>query len=142
MGQISVGGLVNRRVARIRRIYYVFRGEVDGPNGPVELNFVDGTCALFDAGPDGDSLRVTSTPWLDPFREPLSAVNEEFVRESGKWTGFDVSTEPAFAKYVGATILSVSGIAAYGLVAGALLSFADGHLKIEAAGDELYVEAE
>lgn len=128
-------------VTRVRRIFYVFGDEVDRDYGPVELTFSDGTAVVFDAGADGEALVVRSGPWCDPFAEPLSEENQEFVRDHGKWTAFDVSGEPMPALLVGNPITGHDETRTEnGKPTGVTLHSVSVHLSIETVADELKAE--
>lgn len=98
-----------RTVGRIEQAYYVTpEGERDTSDSKLELYFTDGSMIRLDSGPGSERLLVAPDPWIDPFIEPLSAVNAEFVANSGKWTKFDVSREPPASSYVGATVIDAN----------------------------------
>jgi hypothetical protein len=97
---------VGTPIRRVRRIHYVYDGRPDTDFGPVELTIGE-RLFLFDNEADGESLRVTETAWADPFPEPLSSEDREFVERSGKWTAFDVSTLRRWAKPIGERLSDV-----------------------------------
>jgi hypothetical protein len=110
-------------VSRVSRLRYQLGDDiVSGANeGAVEIGFGDGTTLHCDAGPDGETIRAEDTPWVDPFAEPLSPENEEYVRTSGKWIKQDVSDEEPFADLIGRRVVDVAPITGttgkqYGLV--------------------------
>jgi len=125
-------------VTRVRRVFYVFGDEVDRDSGPVELTFSDGTAVLFDAGADGEALAVRCGEWDDPFAEPLSEENRAFVRDHGKWTAFDVTTEDPPARLVGNPITAYDETrTAAGKLTGVTLHSPAVRLSIETRADEL-----
>ena len=132
---------VGRRVASIRRIWYEYRGTVRRSAGPLEFGFRDAGYLLLDAGPDGYSLMATDEPWLDPFTEPLSDENTNFVERSGKWTAFDVAGEMPYTQLVGQEIKSVEFIQENeDTLVGAVLIFETVAVSAVVGADELLVE--
>lgn len=103
----ELAGLTGQRVARLRRIFYVFRGAVDSLYAPLEITFLDGVIVWFDSGGDGESLKVRFEEWEDIFLEPLSEENREYVARFGKQTAFDVSDQPPYADLIGQLIVDV-----------------------------------
>ena len=89
---------------------------------------------------DGDSVRIHNDAWIDPFAEPLSPANEDYVRTSGKWTKCDVSDEAPFAHLVGRKLIDVAPMpGATGKLYGLLLNASGYLLAIYANADELHV---
>ncbi len=132
---------LNCRIRRVRRIFYVHRGDIDKTNGPIELSFDERAPITFDSGSNGQDLAV-GPAWVDPFAEPLSAENRAFVEECGKWTAFDVSDEPLYRDLVGATVrdVSVSSTARGAVVARIVASAAT--ISLDPDGDEMTVVIE
>jgi hypothetical protein len=132
---------VGTPIGRVRRIHYVFNGRRDTDFGPVELTIGERTF-LFDNAADGESLRVTETAWADPFAEPLSIENREFVQRSGKWTAFDVSTLGRWAKLIGEPLSDVEAITDdSGKTIGIVLRTENGGaLRLGVMADELFVD--
>src|SRR2546421_13110591 len=93
-----------RIVARAGKVLYEHSGRVDHSDCMLQLTMENGATILLSSGSDGESLGMSDTPWVDPFAEPLSNENREFVHISGKWTFFDESTQEDMAKLVGATL--------------------------------------
>lgn len=126
-------------VGRIRRVYYVYDGAPDRDYGPIELMLADGRFLVFDAGPDGEALVGRTEEWDDPFGEPLSTANREFVREHGKWTAYDVSAEPPYAALVGHPLEDCVPHHTHGKLTGLTLTTGAGRLHIHVIADELQV---
>jgi hypothetical protein len=107
----------------------------------LELTFDDATALLLDGGSDGESLTADQEAWIDPFQEPLSEENEKFVRESGKWTAFDVSDRLPYRRFVGSQLRSVQPITQQsGKLVGARLVFDVGMISVRVSADELLVD--
>src|SRR5690349_21580394 len=83
---------VGERLIGIRRAYYVYGAELNAPNGPVEMSFDESGSYMIVSASNGEALTITEGPWIDSFEEPLSAENEEFVRQSGKWEIIDMGS--------------------------------------------------
>lgn len=128
-------------ISIIRRIWYVLHGEVSSASGPIELSFSDGSAILLDAGPDGETLSVSEQPWRDPFEGQLSQENEMYIRQSGKWTAFDVSGEAPYARLIGRAVEGVEPhLSPDGKPIGVTLRAGNGVLRAEVEADELHVD--
>jgi hypothetical protein len=137
----SLTSAVGAAVQCVRRVHYVFNGRPDTDFGPVELTIGE-RVFLFDNAPDGESLRIIEHAWHDPFREPLSEENREFVERSGKWTAFDVSTLGPWAKLIGEPLADVEPITNEdGKTTGILLRTTHGGLiRLGVMADELFLD--
>jgi hypothetical protein len=136
-----LSGLTGRVACRIRRICYVFKGEVTSCAGPIELCFTDGSVVLLDAGPDGEALTVKAAAWTDHFAEPLSRENMEFVEKSGKWAAFDVSAQKPYSRFIGERIRQVTPIRTLeNKITGVTLATLPSTLRVEIEGDEVTVD--
>lgn len=127
-------------LAQVRRIHYTVNGTPDTDFGPMELTIGD-RVFLIDNASDGEALRILTEAWHDPFAEPLSAVNREFVARSGKWCAYDVSGECEFSSLMGELLESVDPIFnSAGKITGLVLRTSRGGLvRLEVAADELYL---
>ena len=92
--------LVGRSIARIRRLHYTYQGETNSLDGPIELTFSDGSCVLCDTAADW-TLQFFDAPWNDPFLDPLSVVDREYLERYGKWGGHDVTGLAPYSWLVG-----------------------------------------
>ncbi|MEO8889792.1 MAG: hypothetical protein ABI301_04940 [Jatrophihabitantaceae bacterium] len=134
------GSLVGRRVERVGRVYYVHDGQTSIGDGAVEIGFSDGSVRRYEVAGNGEGLRIEDTPWLDPFAEPLDAVNREYVRDVGKWTAFDVSDEEPYSQICGSTVTAVEEITnERGVIIGVLIGTDLGRLAAKVGADELWV---
>ncbi len=79
--------------------------------------------------------------WADPFAEPLSHENAEFVRKAGKWTAFDLGAEPPYQELIGRVVTKVALYrSASDKVIGIQLAI-DGYIvRADVEGDELTVD--
>jgi hypothetical protein len=134
--------LTAHTVVRIRRLQYVFRGEVKVESGgPIELTLDNSEVVLLTVGHAGEAIDVRSEAWSDPFAPPLSKDNEDFVARSGKWTAFDVSDEVGFIAIVGTAARQVMEVRnPEGVVLGLELTFPKAVLRAEVAADALFVD--
>lgn len=138
----DLGSFVGASVARIRRVFYVFRGDVESDTGPVELGFDDGRFLLVDGHGDGERVRLGVDEWLDPFAvDDLDAVNRRFVEKHGKWTAFDVTDEPPYGRLAGAEVTSIRFLLSdRGRSVGVVVDTSGGSLVAEVECDDLRVE--
>lgn len=93
-----------RRITGARRIRYVDPDGSVSSDGPLELSFGDGRVCVLDAGSDGESLLIIDGYWRDPFAVPLSADNHDFIRESGRWSAFDLAREWPWDRLLGVAV--------------------------------------
>ncbi|WP_424189069.1 hypothetical protein ACOBQX_11825 [Actinokineospora sp. G85] len=137
---LRLDALVGKTVRRVRRVHYVEPGgEPDTESGFMELSADDGFVVLFDSGADGESIRVEAREWVDPFREPLSVENREFVRRHGKWTVFDRSGAAGYAHLIGNTVVAVHQTGAGDRVTALDIVLDRCFLTLEVRADELRV---
>jgi hypothetical protein len=138
---VLLDNLVGRSVGKIRRVYYVHGDEIDRHAGALELTLDDGTVLLFDSASDGEALRVHSGSWDDPFKPPLSAEDQEYIRQHGRYSLFDVGDEPRYLPLVGATITHVLPMTASNQkIVGVRLATSHGDLPLLVGADELLVD--
>ena len=95
--------LVGRVITRIRRLHYVFGGEANTDDGPVELTFSDGAVVMFDAAADW-TLECFGAAWIDPLPEPLNELDRAYVDRHGRWHAFDVGAEAPYESLIGRTV--------------------------------------
>ncbi|WP_433196159.1 hypothetical protein ACQP1G_43460 [Nocardia sp. CA-107356] len=140
MSSEGLAAVVGRRIRAIRRMFYVHGTDVDRTEGPIELTFDDGSVLLLDAGTDGEELRVGSTPWRDPFAGVSEPEYIEYVAESGKYTAFDVGSEPPYSRLLGYRIAAVSESRLHDdRLRAAVLEVNGSKLAVETLADELLV---
>ncbi len=136
-----LAGILSSAIVRVRRINYVRPGGArDVSEGPVEVALDNGAVFRLESGSDGESLRFAIGEWVDPFAEPLSPENREFVARSGKWTAFDVSGDQNIAKLFGARLRDLNLVIVSGKVVGVELVFDSAALRAEVRADELFVD--
>lgn len=140
MSDDLLAGFLSSAVVRVRRINYVSPGgSREASEGPVEVSLDNGVVFRLESGTDGESLRFAVGEWVDPFVEPLSPENRDFVAKSGKWTAFDVSSDRNFGRLIGGRIGDVNLLTASGKIVGIELIFGSVTLKAEVRADELFV---
>ncbi|SKA95685.1 hypothetical protein SAMN06295879_2061 [Agreia bicolorata] len=125
----------------MKRIFYVFKGSVDSGVGPLQIEFADGA-VLFDAGGDGETLKVSGVRWIDPFlaEDPPSEVNKAYVDKYGKWTAFDVVGSPEYRQFLEGVIQGVVPRKTLdGRLTGVVLQTTKGDMSVMAEWDELVV---
>jgi hypothetical protein len=131
---------VGRQINRIRRVFFTVGAETDRRAGPMELTFTPGGTLLLDVGADGEALVVREEPWHDPFESPISTENQAWIAEHGQWTALDVSREPAYERFIGATLRSIHTMrTAAGTVCGLRLMFDTETIDFVGSADEALV---
>lgn len=143
--EMSVAALLEAKVGRmlvgVRRVQFVHRGTVQEFGGPLELTFDDGTAVVLDAGGDGESLALVPTKWVDPFQEPLSAENRDFVEQSGKWTAFDAKGREPWSRAIGNRVETIAGVRnSSDKLVGAQMQFGSVVVRVIVESDDLLVE--
>ena len=133
-------GSIDGTIVKLRRVFYVFDDEPDCTRGPLEVTYDDGRVEFFDAGADGQTLRIGRTSWVDPFTEPLSTANVEYIRTHGKWLAFDVTKEGKYNPIVGQRVLCRELIHQHGACVGVMLHADHCTLSVRVEFDELIVE--
>jgi hypothetical protein len=105
--------------------------------GPIELGLSGGSFLLFECGGSGEDLSVSQTPWTDPFVEPLSPENAEFVIQSGKWEALDLGSSVwGYRRLIGRTLDSMLEVGRSGV----RITLGTSAVDITAVADELRVE--
>lgn len=130
-----------RTVSAIFLVRYVHPdGSIPDEDTILEIHFEDASVVYFKGASDGERLAIYPEPWEDPFAEPLSPENREFVRESGKWTKFDVSDQDSYAGFIGKKVIMVESIHNdVGNLAGVALFAPDGVIQFFIDGDTGFV---
>jgi len=95
--------LVGLEIARVRRLHYVFQGEANTSDGPIELTFADGSVVMCDAAADW-TLDFYGSAWVDPLREPLNESDKSYVDRYGRWCAYDVTDQPMYKGLVNRTV--------------------------------------
>lgn len=140
VGDVSaIQGAVGQRVARVRRGRYSLPVSDMDEGGFLELTFVSGDVLLLDIGSDW-TLTAQAQAWNDPFTEPISAENRDFVERHGRWTAVDVSQGDA-RLLTGSSISSASLLTDDMADVVGVVLLADGVVVSATAwGGELFVE--
>jgi hypothetical protein len=95
--------MVGREIARIRRLHYVFQGEVNASDGAIELTFADGSVVMCEAAADW-TLEFYDTAWVEPFVEPVSDADRAYLDRYGRWSAYDVTAQPPYNLLAGQTV--------------------------------------
>lgn len=133
--------LLTSAITRVRRINYVQPdGHREVSEGPVEFALDNGAVLRLESGADGESVRLCVGEWVDPFEEPLTPENWEFVARSGKWGAFDVSSEDGFRRLVGQRVSNLGLILGNNKVTGVEIRFGSMLVRAEVVADELRVD--
>jgi hypothetical protein len=131
---------VGKRITHVARALYVYRGERNDQDGPLELG-LEGGIVLLDGHGDGERLRVRAEGWKDPFEGPLDEESRRFVEDHGKWTRFDLSRDSQYRDLIGELIREVTFLKnVHGTIAGVKLTFSVRDLWFFVDFDESYVQ--
>lgn len=95
--------LVGKEISGIRRLHYVYQGEVNASDGAIVLTFADDSVLMCDAAADW-TLEFFGAAWVDPFNEPLSEMDRTYVERYGKWSAYDVTNQAPYSWLVGGTV--------------------------------------
>lgn len=96
----SAPDLVGRVMTRVRRLHYVYQGEVNASDGAIELTFGDGSVVMCDSAADW-TLEFYDAAWVDPFGGTLSESDREYVERYGRWSACDMTGEAPYSWLVG-----------------------------------------
>lgn len=136
-----LNNVLSSKVSRVRRINYVEpTGHFNPTEGPIEFTFDRSFTLRLESGADGESLRVSVGEWVDPFAEPLSVENREFIEASGKRAAFDVSELEGYKLLIGQRVENFSLMTRMSKIVGVRLVIGPGALIAEVGADELLVE--
>ena len=131
--------LIGRRITGVARVFYEYRGLIEEGDGAVELT-LDGEPILFEGDGDGERLRVREQAWIDPFEEPLSEENREFVEEHGRWRRVDCSGTKPYADLCAHKIIDACDLVnRFNRVAGVRISVSTASMWFVVDCDESYV---
>lgn len=117
--------IINLKVVEIHLIQYVLpSGEIEDDDVELEIVFQKSSCLLLSSASDGERVHIRREPWVDPYYEPISDENREFIQESGKWSLFLANDHPSFASVIGKRINNVEKIHnEFGVLAGLAIDF-------------------
>jgi hypothetical protein len=131
--------LIGQRIESIARVCYWHRGVADLADGSLEIK-VAGEVVLLDGASDGESLRVRNGPWVDPFDEPVSTENLEYIAEHGRWQRVDCSIHEFYDDFLKEAITDVRLLEnEHGRTAGVKISVPARSLWFVVEGDECHV---
>lgn len=93
-----------------------------------------------DTESDGERLRLSNHPWVDPFAGELTQDTKEFIDECGKWSRVNVSEADLYKSWIGKPILNAELLSnEFGTVAGMAISNEKNSLYFVVRGDETHV---
>jgi hypothetical protein len=120
-------------------VLYEYAGKIDPNDGPLELK-LDGRTLLLDADADGERLRVVEQEWSDPFEEPLSEENRQYVAKHGMWRRVDCSRWEGYSSLVGQEVTEACVLVnEFGRIGGVRISTPAGTLWFVVEGDQSHV---
>ena len=138
--EIDAESFVGRTARSFSRVLYEYKGSFDNNDGDLIIDF-DGTKLWLTSGPPYDSLIVKSGTWTDPFKEPVSPENSEFIATHGKWTLRVCDADLPFRECVGRKFVSVSNLMSmHGCLAGLRMQFEEHPLYFYIGGDMSIVD--
>ncbi|MFI5259135.1 MAG: DUF3037 domain-containing protein, partial [Candidatus Limnocylindrales bacterium] len=88
----SAPDFVGRVITHVRRLHYVFQGEVNTSDGAIEITFGDGSVMMCDSAADW-TLEFYAAAWVDPFDGTLNESDRDYVGHYGRWSAYDVTAE-------------------------------------------------
>ncbi|MFI5258431.1 MAG: hypothetical protein ACHQ01_02300, partial [Candidatus Limnocylindrales bacterium] len=89
-----------RVITHVRRLHYVFQGEVNTSDGAIELTFGGGSVMMCDSAADW-TLEFYDAAWVDPFDGTLNESDRDYVGHYGRWSAYDVTAEAPYSWLVG-----------------------------------------
>jgi hypothetical protein len=98
--------MVGRQITGVRRLHYVFQGEVNASDGAIELAFSDGSVVMCEAAADW-TIEFHDAAWMEPFAEPLTDEDRVYLERYGRWSAYDVTAQAPYSWLIGETILQV-----------------------------------
>ena len=135
----SVNGFLEHTVTRVERLRYMEAYEPNIDDGELTLWFND-SVMRFAVEADGERIRFTQEPWTDPFVEPQSEVNSDYVAKHGQWVQVNVSLEVPYRSIVGARLVGILPISnQFAKLIGFSLTFDSEILNVFVDCDELCV---
>jgi len=132
--------VVGRTIHRIHRVLYIFEGEIDWNDAALQLTFTDSSVLLLDGDSDGESLKMSLSPWRDAFSGKLDAENKAFIQKHGKWSLIDVSDMMPYHSLLGKAIDTVRPIFnPFGTLCGVQVSIGEHSLNFVVEADECHI---
>ncbi len=105
----DIEGTKGKQIKKIHVALFVYKGNRKWDDSPLQITFEDGSVILLE-GDGNDNLIVTKSVWKDYFQGHLSQENQDFIRENGKWSLFDVSEMQPFKQLLEKSIQSINPI--------------------------------
>lgn len=102
--------IIGKAIIKIERLYYRKKDFIEKDKGAIQFSFNDGTVVYLDVDADSETLLIKKEKWEDPFIEPLSVENKDYVDNFGKWEIFDVSDCHEYRDLINRSVINVSSI--------------------------------
>jgi len=130
--------LIGAKISNFHLIRYVTPdGNLESSDIELELLFEDDLLLRLATAPDGERVTIHNKPWTDPFEEPISNENQQYILEHGKWSLFDVSKQPPFSRIVSKSISNLEGLQnQFGVLSGIEITCEDEVVCFCVDGDE------
>ncbi len=91
--------LKGSKILGVSRLFYVFDNQVDREEGDLELITTVGVFVF--SGANAELLRVSAGSWADPFKSPLSEINQAYINEHGCYRKIDCSDDDRYKEMIG-----------------------------------------
>ncbi len=129
---------IGSKVISFHLIRYVAPdGSIESSDVELELVCENDVLLRMATASDGERISISHEPWTDPFKEPICDENQRFIQKHGKWSFFDLSTQPPFSKIVGKSILAFEGLQnQFGVLAGVTITCGNETVCFCVDGDE------
>jgi hypothetical protein len=98
----------NKPIKALYRVVHIFEGQPVVENKlPFQIDFDDGTVAVFDAALDAESLVVSTEKWYDLMEGRTDADAVAYAEQYGTWELMDISDSEGFSVFIGQSIHTV-----------------------------------
>lgn len=141
----AVASLIGKTISTVELVVYQEPGgALEDGDYAVQFSTPTAVLLLWGRG-DGETLRVDDSAWVDPFIEPFSPENREYVARSGKWVKRDAPQVSRAGMTVGRRLVQAAPLRDAGTrLRGVALEFEGGLelLYVVAADEGRFVEKE
>lgn len=101
---------IDKQITSVCVNLYLFQAEEHWDNTPIQLHFADGSVVYLDGDSAGESLRLSTDVWHDPFSGKLDVENTLYIQQFGCWIQKDVSGISPFDQIIRKSISAVHPI--------------------------------
>ncbi len=129
--------LKGSKILGVSRLFYVFDNQVDREEGDLELITTVGDFVF--SGANAELLRVSAGSWVDPFKSPLSEINQAYINEHGCYRKIDCSDDVRYREIIGQQISSARFLQNEAGIAGVYIHAGEAEIWFVVEGDESLV---